>query len=385
MYPVLLSYMLLCSPLLAHHARPVESLNVEEVDGGASPTRESAKLHPFTCTVPLSLVHELRMLHSNESLSDEAFAETVLRSGIPNLVTNLSPLLLPLTPKSKQSHSKDMRKPGTQADGALDDLSHSQALTNMSQLAHTVDITMADVVEDDVNEVEDVKRAARDVVKKLGLCYHTIIDAVMRSIDAEGKEVVHTSKHVRKLEAQQAISHFSESVNLHRFLFPKPGMNRQDDGSGNEVADEPKPLSACSEYLRRLVAHTRLSFEPNLQKAVAASFSHRYFTLIALLVSIQFCCLLMLLTLLFQHTFGHVRHGQLLSLATSSDISVEDFTSHNKNAILGLWPSLTSEWESVDARLQQKTRTAKAHYQCKLLRRVLAGWATLQAFNRNGL
>lgn len=269
LYPSLLSYLLLCSPLLTHHPQPQESLNINEDDQAVATTFNAALVKPYLCTVPLSLLQELGTAYCNGELREEVFAEAVLRAGLPHLVENLSPLLLPPAVQRKAS---TVAKP---RDTTLEDLSHTKAIAELSKIAQSLHIegdghdmnakTANNEVDEggEEEEEEDCPRlrkvAARDAVRRLGLGYHHVLSHLLPSLARDSDS-----------PPPPESSGFALYVQLHRYLF----------------SNAPAAMSLqCSDYFQRLIAHVRISFEPALQHVVAASYSHRFFTLSALLVS----------------------------------------------------------------------------------------------------
>eukprot|EP01039_Chlorochromonas_danica_P005815 gene5815-6403_t len=363
LFPSLLSYLLLCSPLLTHRERLVETTGTGEEDGQQSAAIRTVDLEPFHCSVPLSLLHELRVLHSNELLSDKSFADTVLRAGIPGLVCRLSPILLSsketrTSPRSRQQ-SKQSKGGVLINEEMLGDLGHSKAVADLAKLARDSS-HHSNSLSQDQNYDEKVQAKVRNTLMKTGIGYLGIALSIVSEMKTEWQRVypLRSPRNKQKKSIQQpSLSELEECIVLRRFLFPK-NYHNQEEESKQKLLDDLLGLHG-SDFLRRLVAHTRLCFDLRLQHSVPVGYLHCYFTLVALLFS-----------------FGHVRHARLLSWIDSLDdsVTVRDFANSNEDHALSLFPGLSKDWDIVDAKAQEKFRSTKAYYLTRLCRRVFLAW-----------
>lgn len=296
LFPSLLSYLLLCSPLLTHRERMVEAIGAGDEDGQQSAAIRTVDLEPFHCSVPLSLLHELRVLHSNELLSDRSFADTVLRAGIPGLVCRLSPILFSSKearawPRSHQ-HSKQSKGGVLINEEILGDLGHSKAVADLAKLArdssHHSSVSQ-DQNYDEIQKDEKLQAKVHNTLMKTGIGYLGILQSIVSEMRTEWQRVdpLKSPRNNQKKSIQQpSLSELEECIVLRRFLFPKNYHNHEEE-SKQKLLDDLLGLHG-SDFLRRLVAHARLCFDLRLQHSVPVGFLHCHFTLVALLVRTTF-------------------------------------------------------------------------------------------------
>eukprot|EP01031_Cornospumella_fuschlensis_P025053 gene25053-30260_t len=404
LFAPLLTYLLLTSPLLTHHLPATPHSN-----------KQKHALRPYRGAVPVPLLHELVRAQNNKSLTDGSFAEIVLRGGVRGLAETLTPLLASTHNKPSEGTRKlasEQQKRGING-GTLTDLACSEPLgrlsqTLSSQYSNSISGNSTSGGTSDSSAEESEFKYIQRLLGRMGTSYFHLLQHLFEVCTIDEDES-HTAakKHANLRANAPKASGYEEYLLIHRYLY-----NNSDKSSSAAThtismasvlpeEDDPEVLytnrpfltrlqSFGSDFLQRLFAHTRHSFDPHITASVSVSLMQKYFVLVGCLFS-----------------FGHIRHTELLThilttpshkststlptkptTATATTISsavrtntrqshdknTVAVTPHPKDALLALWPGLQWDEESVDARVQFQYQQARMHYLGQLKRRVLKQW-----------